>query len=115
MHGSVKHKLQWTVPPEQVNFNTTLLALAEVNLLFKYECESLNFWKCQYLSSLRYICVLGSVRIYSSLQFYRSEWFRTASTGERRTDKSDSRSTVSYSTVKNCFGKPSRLTFNNSL
>ena len=31
-HGSVKHKLQWTTPPENLNFDPILVTFAEVKI-----------------------------------------------------------------------------------
>lgn len=39
MHGSVKHKLNWDTPPEQVQFDPTLVTLAEVRPdICRYTC-----------------------------------------------------------------------------
>ena len=32
VHGSVKHKLQWNTPPDNLSFDPVLITLAEVSL-----------------------------------------------------------------------------------
>lgn len=32
VHGSVKHKLQWSTPPDNLSFDPVLITLAEVHV-----------------------------------------------------------------------------------
>lgn len=42
VHGSVKHRLQWECPPENLPFDPLLITLAEVNV---YSISSECLWK----------------------------------------------------------------------
>ena len=44
VHGSVKHKLQWSTPPDNLSFDPVLITLAEVSL----HSSSLIDW-CLYM------------------------------------------------------------------
>ena len=56
VHGSVKHKLAWSTPPEQVPFDPTLVTLAEViykdiyYILYCCLCVKSNAWIYIYIS-----------------------------------------------------------------
>ena len=45
VHGSVKHKLQWSTPPDNLSFDPVLITLAEVSL---HKYSSLIDW-CLYI------------------------------------------------------------------
>lgn len=45
VHGSVKHKLQWSTPPDNLSFDPVLITLAEVSL---HKYSSLIDW-CLYM------------------------------------------------------------------
>lgn len=44
VHGSVKHKLAWDTPPEQVTFDPVLVTLAEVSYP-QFNPQKVRNWK----------------------------------------------------------------------
>lgn len=56
MHGSVKHKLQWTTPPELLGFDPLLVTFAEV-LVFVliHNLMMLSFWLSGHIGKFPFV------------------------------------------------------------